>query len=89
MALLELELAAMDVAACAMEAYEEMEGVPPTNVLRAIEVAHKMILSRLSKKIGFAFDVNDLEGAMLTLERQRDVILQLKKRRDDAQRLHS
>lgn len=98
MALLELELAAMEVASQAVEAYEALgdDGkggsqaiIPPTNVLRAIECAHKMIVARLSKKIGFSFDVNDLEGALLTLERQKDVILQLKARRDDARRLHS
>lgn len=98
MALLELELAAMEVAAQAVEAYEALgdDGkggsqaiIPPTNVLRAIECAHKMILSRLAQKIGFSFDVNDLEGALLALERQKDIILQLKQRRADQARLHS
>jgi ribosomal protein L13E len=85
MALFEMELAALELARVAMEAWQNMAEdavVPPTNVLRAVEQAHGMILRRLEKRIGFSFDVNDLEGALVAVEKQREVILQLKARRD-------
>lgn len=82
LALYDLEVDALEVARLAMEAYAETEGVPPTNVLKAIQTAHTMILRRLEKKIGFNFDVNDLEGALLAVEKQRELILQLRARRE-------
>ena len=65
-----------------MEAYEEAQGgIPPGNLINALKAAHQMILGRLKAKVGFNFDVNDLEGALLAVERQKDLILKLKEQR--------
>lgn len=90
LALYELEMNALRMADAAMEAFEESEGgMPPGNLIKALSTAHSMILARLKAKVGFSFDVNDLEGALLANERQKELILKLREQRQRAAALLS
>jgi hypothetical protein len=80
--LFDLEAKMLEAIDIAWAEYEQIGGIPPSNLIKLMTDTHKAVLARVTKRIGFTFDPNNLPAALVEVEKQRDIIMRMMRQRE-------